>query len=47
MKNFIPGEKYRISVKYPPRFIVTNRGKIVEWASGFNGSITGIFSHFY
>lgn len=46
-RDLVPGKLYRITINYPGRFIVTNRKKLVKWSEGFNGVITGIYSHSY
>lgn len=43
ISQLTPGSRYRFSISYPGRFIKTNRGKMIEWSSGFTGEFEGVF----
>jgi hypothetical protein len=44
---FEPGKNYKVVVSYPARHCLTNRGKQIQWSSGFTGVVQGEFSHYY
>lgn len=45
-KQWVVGKLYRISAKYPGRFI-RFKGKLVKWCEDFDGVVEGTYHHSY